>query len=66
VAASNQTRGGAVQTVLDVWDFAEEGEDWEGEPPARVYNETDSGGRRGSRIWLRARRAKHGRRHGAR
>jgi F-box and WD-40 domain protein CDC4 len=44
VAASNQTRGGAVQTVLDVWDFAEEGEDWVGEPPGGVYDETDSGG----------------------
>ncbi|KAJ7824688.1 WD40 repeat-like protein [Mycena leptocephala] len=43
VAASNQTRGGAVQTVLDVWDFAEEGEDWVGEPPGGVYDESDSG-----------------------
>ncbi|KAJ7355927.1 WD40-repeat-containing domain protein [Mycena albidolilacea] len=38
VAASNQTRGGAVQTVLDVWDFAEEGEDWVGEPPGGVMD----------------------------
>ncbi|KAJ7481112.1 WD40 repeat-like protein [Mycena galericulata] len=44
VAASNQTRGGAVQTVLDVWDFAEEGEDWVGEPPGGVYDESESGG----------------------
>ncbi|KAJ7685656.1 WD40 repeat-like protein [Mycena polygramma] len=44
VAASNQTRNGAVQTVLDVWDFAEEGEDWVGEPPGGVYDESDSGG----------------------
>ncbi|KAJ7633112.1 WD40-repeat-containing domain protein [Roridomyces roridus] len=43
VAASNQTRGGTVQTVLDVWDFAEEGEDWVGEPPGGVYDESDSG-----------------------
>ncbi|KAJ6622859.1 WD40-repeat-containing domain protein [Mycena sp. CBHHK59/15] len=42
VAASNQTRGGAVQTVLDVWDFAEEGEDWVGEPPGGVYDESES------------------------
>ncbi|KAF7295600.1 F-box domain-containing protein [Mycena indigotica] len=39
VAASNQTRGGTVQTVLDVWDFAGEGEDWVGEPPGGVYDE---------------------------
>ncbi|KAJ7217003.1 WD40 repeat-like protein [Mycena pura] len=43
VAASNQTRNGAVQTVLDVWDFAGEGEDWVGEPPGGVYDESDSG-----------------------
>ncbi|KAJ6531583.1 WD40 repeat-like protein [Mycena vulgaris] len=42
VAASNQTRGGAVQTVLDVWDFAEAGEDWVGEPPGGVYDEGES------------------------
>ncbi|KAF7322290.1 WD40 repeat-like protein [Mycena chlorophos] len=41
VAASNQMRGGAVQTVLDVWDFAGEGEDWVGEPPGGVYDEPD-------------------------
>ncbi|KAJ7108575.1 WD40 repeat-like protein [Mycena epipterygia] len=39
VAASKQTRGAA---VLDVWDFAEEGEDWVGEPPGGVYNEGES------------------------
>ncbi|KAF7363957.1 WD40 repeat-like protein [Mycena sanguinolenta] len=44
VAASNQTRAGTVQTVLDVWDFAEEGEDWVGEPPGGVYDQSDSGG----------------------
>ncbi|KAJ7171971.1 WD40 repeat-like protein [Mycena filopes] len=44
VAASNQTRNGTVQTVLDVWDFAEEGEDWVGEPPGGVYDDSDSGG----------------------
>ncbi|KAK7038199.1 WD40 repeat-like protein [Favolaschia claudopus] len=42
VAASNQTRAGTVQTVLDVWDFAEEGEDWVGEPPGGVYDVSDS------------------------
>lgn len=44
VAASNQTRGGTVQTVLDVWDFAEAGEDWVGEPPGGVYDESESEG----------------------
>ncbi|KAF7295573.1 WD40 repeat-like protein [Mycena indigotica] len=44
VAASNQTRGGTVQTVLDVWDFAAEGEDWVAEPSGGVYDEgSDSG-----------------------
>ncbi|KAJ7073961.1 cell division control protein 4 [Mycena amicta] len=38
VAASNQTRNGTVQTVLDVWDFAGE-EDWVVEPPGAVYDE---------------------------
>ncbi|KAJ7083010.1 hypothetical protein C8R44DRAFT_822741 [Mycena epipterygia] len=42
VAASNQTRGDVVQSVLDVWDFAEEGEDWVGDPPGGVYNEGES------------------------
>ncbi|KAJ7073966.1 WD40 repeat-like protein [Mycena amicta] len=41
VAASNQTRNGTVQTVLDVWDFAGEGEDWVGEPPGGVYDADD-------------------------
>ncbi|CAK5265138.1 unnamed protein product [Mycena citricolor] len=41
VAASNQTRAGVLQTVLDVWDFAEEGEDWVGEPPGGVYDVSD-------------------------
>ncbi|KAK7019290.1 WD40 repeat-like protein [Favolaschia claudopus] len=41
VAASNELRAGKEQTVLHVWDFAEEGETWVGEPPGGVYDVSD-------------------------
>ncbi|KAK7038197.1 hypothetical protein R3P38DRAFT_539897 [Favolaschia claudopus] len=41
VAASNELRAGKERTVLHVWDFAEEGEDWVGEPPGGVHDGSD-------------------------